>query len=48
MTNSVKVFPQRLQYPSGLVNSYPQRYKQAMAHLGEDDSVFTPLWRAQQ
>lgn len=48
MTNSIKVFPQRLQYPSGLVNSYPQGYEQAMMHLGGDDSVFTPIWWAKQ
>lgn len=46
MTNSVNVFPQRLKYPSGLTNSYPQGYEQAINHLGGDDSVFTPLWWA--
>lgn len=46
MTNSVKVFPQRLKYPSGISNNVPKGYKQAVDFLEGPDNVFTPLWWA--
>jgi hypothetical protein len=46
MTNSVKVFPQRLKYPSGISNNVPKGYKQAVEFLEGPDNVFTPLWWA--
>jgi hypothetical protein len=48
MTNSVKVFPQRLRYPSGLKNSNAAGYNQAVGFLGGADAVLTPLWWAKQ
>jgi len=48
MTNSVAVFPQRLRFPSGFANNLPAQYGQAVGALGGDDSVFTPLYWAQQ
>ena len=48
MTNSVKVFPQRIKYPSGIANNVPLGYKQAVEQLGGPDDVFTPLWWAKQ
>ncbi|SFH38699.1 SusD/RagB family nutrient-binding outer membrane lipoprotein [Pedobacter insulae] len=46
MTNSVKNFPQRLRYPSGLKNSNATGYSQAVGFLGGEDAVLTPLWWA--
>ncbi|UFH34302.1 SusD/RagB family nutrient-binding outer membrane lipoprotein [Flavobacterium acetivorans] len=46
MGNQVSFFPQRLRYISGLKNSNPKGYTQAVEFLGGDDSVFTPLWWA--
>lgn len=46
MTNQVGFFPQRLRYTSGLRNSNPAGYAQAVGFLGGADSVFTPLWWA--
>ncbi len=48
MTSSIKFFPQRLKYPSGLENSNPDGYNQAVGFLGGDDAVLTPLWWAKQ
>ncbi|KQB99266.1 SusD/RagB family nutrient-binding outer membrane lipoprotein [Pedobacter sp. Hv1] len=48
MTNSVKNFPQRLRYPSGLKNSNATGYNQAVGYLGGEDAVLTPLWWAKQ
>lgn len=48
MTNSVKVFAQRLKYPSGLENNVPEGYEQAVKHLGGEDNIFTPLWWAKK
>lgn len=46
MSNQVGFFPQRLKYISGLRNSNPIGYAQAVEFLGGADSVFTPLWWA--
>jgi hypothetical protein len=48
MTNHVRFFPQRLKYPSGLLNSNPEGYAQAVSHLGGPDEVLTPLWWAKK
>lgn len=48
MTNSAKVFPQRLQYPSSFRNNDPEHYAQAVSLLGGADDVFTPLWWAKK
>jgi hypothetical protein len=48
MTNSVKNFPQRLRYPSGLKNSNATGYNQAVGFLGGEDGVLTPLWWAKR
>ncbi|WP_395625811.1 SusD/RagB family nutrient-binding outer membrane lipoprotein [Daejeonella sp.] len=48
MTVSVKNFPQRLRYPSGLQNSNAAGYKQAIGFLGGEDGVLTPLWWAKK
>src|SRR5690606_23844625 len=48
MTSSVAFFPQRLKYPSSLENNVPVGYQQAVELLGGEESVFTPLWWAQQ
>ncbi len=48
MTNSVKNFPQRLRYPSGLKNSNAAGYGQAVGFLGGEDAVLTPLWWAKK
>ncbi len=48
MTASVKNFPQRLKYPSGLANSNPAGYEQAVQFLGGPDAVLTPLWWAKK
>lgn len=47
-TNSVKNFPQRLRYPSGLANSNAEGYAQAVGFLGGADAVLTPLWWAKK
>lgn len=45
--NSVAFFPQRIKYPSGLQNSNPEGYSQAVSLLGAGgDAVLTPLWWA--
>ncbi|WP_413997872.1 SusD/RagB family nutrient-binding outer membrane lipoprotein [Flavobacterium sp. W1B] len=46
MSNQVGFFPQRLKYVSGLKNSNPKGYEQAVEFLGGADNVFTPLWWA--
>lgn len=48
MTNSVKNFPQRLRYPSGLMNSNAKGYAQAVGFLAGEDAVLTPLWWAKK
>lgn len=48
MTTSVKNFPQRLRYPSGLKNSNAAGYSQAVGFLGGEDAVLTPLWWAKK
>lgn len=48
MTNSVKFYGQRLKYPSNFGSNIPSGYAQAVEKLGGPDSVFTPLWWAQQ
>lgn len=48
MTNSVKNFPQRLRYPSGLKNSNVAGYGQAVGFLTGEDGVLTPLWWAKK
>jgi len=48
MTASVKNFPQRLRYPSGLKNSNAVGYNQAVGFLGGGDEVLTPLWWAKK
>ncbi|WP_027125927.1 SusD/RagB family nutrient-binding outer membrane lipoprotein [Gelidibacter mesophilus] len=48
MTSSIKFFAQRLKYPSNFGSNIPGGYGQAVEKLGGPDSVFTPLWWAQQ
>lgn len=48
MQSKVTFFPQRLKYPSGLQNSNPQGYQQAVGFLGGADAVLTPLWWAKK
>jgi len=48
MQNSIKNFPQRLKYPSGLENSNPVGYQMAVELLKGPDAVLTPLWWAKQ
>lgn len=48
MISSVKNFPQRIKYPSGLANSNPKGYQQALQLLNGPDAVSTPLWWAKQ
>lgn len=48
MTSSVKFFPQRVRYPSSFANSNPKGYEQAVALLGGEDGVLTPLWWAKK
>lgn len=48
MQSKVTFFPQRLKYPSGLQNSNPQGYQQAIGFLGGADAVLTPLWWAKK
>lgn len=46
MTSDVKFFPQRVRYPARLASSSPAAYAQALAALGGEDNVLTPLWWA--
>ncbi|HSK13384.1 MAG TPA: SusD/RagB family nutrient-binding outer membrane lipoprotein, partial [Phnomibacter sp.] len=48
MTANVKFFPQRLRYPSTLLNSNAKGYAQAVSQLGGPDEVLTPLWWAKK
>ena len=48
MTPTVKCFPQRIKYPSSLINTNAQGYQQAVAALGGADVGTTPLWWAQK
>ncbi|NML20820.1 SusD/RagB family nutrient-binding outer membrane lipoprotein [Pseudoflavitalea sp. G-6-1-2] len=50
MTPTVKCFPQRLRYPSSLINANAKGYEQAMTALGNGatDAITTPLWWAQK
>ncbi|MBA6153225.1 SusD/RagB family nutrient-binding outer membrane lipoprotein [Gelidibacter maritimus] len=48
MTSSIKFFAQRLKYPSNFGSNIPSGYAQAVDKLGGPDTVFTPLWWAQQ
>lgn len=49
MTNSVKFYPQRLKYPSSLVNTNPEGYGVAVSLLSDKkDAVLTPLWWAKK
>lgn len=43
---NVKVFPQRLRYPSSLQNADPAGYAKAIELLGGADNTLTPLWWA--
>lgn len=43
---NVKVFPQRLRYPSSLQNADPAGYAKALELLGGADNTLTPLWWA--
>ncbi|SDZ75238.1 Starch-binding associating with outer membrane [Arachidicoccus rhizosphaerae] len=48
-TSSIQFLPQRLKYPSGLVNQNPTGYQQAVGLLGTSgDVMLNPLWWAQQ
>ncbi len=46
MTSDIKFFPQRIKYPSGLKNTNPTGYQQAVTALGSADEVLTPIWWA--
>ncbi|TXE09110.1 SusD/RagB family nutrient-binding outer membrane lipoprotein [Gelidibacter salicanalis] len=48
MGNSINFFGQRLKYPSNFGSNIPAGYAQAVDKLGGPDTVFTPLWWAQQ
>lgn len=48
MENSVKFYGQRIKYPSNFGSNIPAGYSQAVEKLGGPDTVFTPLWWAQQ
>lgn len=48
MTSSPSFFPQRIKYPSSLVNSNAVGYEQAVSQLGGPDDVLTPLWWAKK
>lgn len=41
---NVKLYPQRMQYPSSLGNSDAAGYEKALELLGGEDSSMTPLW----
>ena len=47
-TNSIKNFPQRLQYPSSFREADATGYNNAVSLLGGPDVVLTPLWWAKQ
>jgi len=46
--NQVNFFPQRTSYPSSFRNADQENYDKAVALLGGQDGVFTPLWWAKQ
>ena len=46
MTSNVKFFPQRIKYPSGLQNTNPEGYTDAVSALNGEDAILTPLWWA--
>ena len=48
MTNRIDFYGQRLKYPSNFSSNIPGGYQQAVGKLGGPDTVFTPLWWAQQ
>lgn len=48
MSNSIKNFPQRLQYPSSFREADGAEYANAVSLLGGPDAVLTPLWWAKQ
>ena len=48
MTNSIKFYGQRLKYPSNFGSNIPAGYTEAVDKLDGPDTVFTPLWWAQQ
>ncbi len=48
MESHANFFPQRLKYPSSLVNSNPAGYAQAVGFLDGPDEVLTPLWWAKK
>ena len=48
MTSSIKFFPQRIKYPSGLQNTNPTGYQAAVSALGGADAILTPIWWAKQ
>lgn len=43
---NIKVFPQRLRYPSSLQNADPEGYAKALELLGGENTTLTPLWWA--
>ena len=43
---NIKVFPQRLRYPSSLQNADPTGYAKALELLGGENTTLTPLWWA--
>ncbi|AUC83830.1 SusD/RagB family nutrient-binding outer membrane lipoprotein [Polaribacter sp. ALD11] len=48
MTNTINFYGQRLKYPSNFSSNIPGGYQQAVEKLEGPDTVFTPLWWAQQ
>jgi len=48
MVANIKNFPQRVKYPSSIVNANPKGYEQAVAALNGGDEVLTPLWWAKK
>ena len=46
--NQINFFPQRTSYPSSFSNADEINYKKAVALLGGNDVVYTPLWWAKQ
>ncbi|MDF2475726.1 MAG: SusD/RagB family nutrient-binding outer rane lipoprotein [Sphingobacterium sp.] len=46
--NQINFFPQRTSYPSSFSNADQTNYKKAVALLGGNDVVYTPLWWAKQ
>ena len=47
MTSNIKFFPQRIKYPSGLKNTNPTGYQEAVTALGGEDAILTPIWWAE-